>query len=88
MRQAEGAADGEHGVADLDGVVRGEPGGFQVVGLDFEHGDVGCGIRPEPQGLELAGVIKPDRDVVELGAVDHVTVRDHHHAPGDIADDA
>ena len=88
MRQAEGAADGEHGVADLDGVVRGEPGGFQVVGLDFEHGDVGRCIRPEPQGLELAGVIEPDRDVVELGAVDHMTVRDHDRAAGDVGDNA
>ena len=88
MRQAEGAADRQHGVADLQGVTTGEMGGFEIIPLDLHRRDVGHGVRPESDRPDFPAAVEADRDVVEFGPVDDVPVRDHHRPSGHQRDHA
>ena len=88
MGEAEGAADGQHGVADLQRILLGEPGGLQIVGLDVEHRDVGVGVGPGPLGVDLAAVVESEQDVVEVSPIDDVTVGDDHRPSGHPRDHA
>ena len=72
LADAEGIADREHAVADLDLVAVGEGDRRQVLGVDLDDGDVGLRVAADDLGRQLAAVVERDRD--RLGAVDHVVV--------------
>ena len=88
MGEPKRAADRQHRVADLHGVAVCQPGRLHVVGVDLHRADVGAGIGPEPRGPELTAIVEADRDVAEVGAMDHMTVGDHHRAAGHLGDHA
>ena len=60
LAQAEGAADGEHEVADLQGVAIAEASGHEVGSADRHDGDVGIFVAPDLIGMGDAAVGEVD----------------------------
>ena len=55
VAQAEGAADGQHEVADLQPVAVAQRGGHQVGALERQHGHVGLGVFQDSAADGAAG---------------------------------
>ena len=63
VRQAEGAAEGQHPAADGGLVAVAEPGGGKVVAAQVQHGDVGRLVEPVTVGVERPAVLEEDADL-------------------------
>ena len=72
LADAEGIADGESEIADFYLGRIAERNGGEMVGVDFQHGDVGLGIAADDVGGEFTLVAQGNFDVG--GAIDHVIV--------------
>ena len=77
MAQAEGAAQGEHEVADLQISAVANAGGGQVIAAHIEHGDIGVDIGPELRGIQVGAIVKADVNVLDQGVDNDVPVGDH-----------
>jgi len=72
LADAERIADGEGDVADLNDVAVGEGGGRELVGVNFQDGDVGLVVPSDDPGGELAAI--GEFDLHLIGAFDDVVV--------------
>jgi hypothetical protein len=75
LADAEGVADGEHHVADLERVRGTEGDRRKVFRVDAQHGEVGLGVVADDLGEQLLAVVQRDLDLV--GGLDHVMVGEH-----------
>ena len=88
MRQAKWTADGQHCVANFNGILLRQAGHIQIGFVEGQHGDIGAGVRPEPLGLQFAAVVEPDGDVVEFGPVNHMAIGDDDRSAGHLGNHA
>ncbi len=85
LTQTERVPDGDHEVADAQGVGIRQRDRLQVVRVDSDHGDVGGRVGTHHLGLVLAPVMERNQDGV--GTRDHVAVGENGAGIG-IHDDA
>ena len=73
VAQSKGIADGDYPFADLQGIGIGQFENGQVLGINFDYGNLGLGVRPDQLGGELAIVREVYCDF--LGLTDQMIVR-------------
>ena len=80
VAQAEGAADGQHEVADLHPIAVADRGGDQIGRLDGQHADVGLFVLQHPLRMKPPAVGQVDANAVGRGVAKDVPVGEHVEA--------